>query len=219
MFFAFGGCRAAVHAPVVRVDREASLALPLRRAARSACSSAGGASPPARRVQRALGLDYGRRVVGLAVSTLGLAPRPLEGLPGVQAHEQLRLAADVLAVAQREACDAIVVGLPVTQAGSLRQRDTDSQQGRRCRNFAGNMAALAAPHAIPVFLADERGSTVEALEVLASSGAKRSLIAKVRGAAGAPACAWFSSRRRRRSGRAAQGQRSCCGYSGDILPE
>ena len=40
-------------------------------------------------------------------------------------------------------CHGIVVGLPVTQAGSLRQRDTDSQQGRRCRNFALNVAALA----------------------------------------------------------------------------
>ena len=136
-------------------------------------------SRPAHQVRRALGLDYGRRVVGLAVSTLGLAPRPLEGLPGPLAHEQLQLAAAVLAVAQREACDAIVLGLPVTLAGSLRRRSTDSQQGRRCRNFADNMAAVAAPHAIPVFLADERGSTLAARELLASSGSRRSTLSKV----------------------------------------
>ncbi|EFN52137.1 hypothetical protein CHLNCDRAFT_139266 [Chlorella variabilis] len=135
-------------------------------------------SRPAHQVRRALGLDYGRRVVGLAVSTLGLAPRPLEGLPGPLAHEQLQLAAAVLAVAQREACDAIVLGLPVTLAGSLRRRSTDSQQGRRCRNFADNMAAVAAPHAIPVFLADERGSTLAARRLLASSGSRRSTLSK-----------------------------------------
>lgn len=45
-----------------------------------------------------------------------------------------------------------MVGLPVTQQGSLRKRDTDSQQGRRCRNFALNVAALAEGAGLAVFL-------------------------------------------------------------------
>lgn len=149
-----------------------------------------GSGSPARQVQRALGLDYGRRVVGLAVSTLGLAPRPLEGLPGCGLDGQVALAAAVLEIARRESCDAVVVGLPVTQAGSLRKRDTDSQQGRRCRNFALNLAAAAEGPAggsggnggssIRVFLADERGSTLEARHVLASSGRRSSAFGKVR---------------------------------------
>jgi hypothetical protein len=39
-------------------------------------------SPPPPGPQRALGVDYGRRQVGLAISTLGLAPRPLPFLRG-----------------------------------------------------------------------------------------------------------------------------------------
>ncbi|KAI7836156.1 hypothetical protein COHA_009986 [Chlorella ohadii] len=169
-----------------------------------------GASPPpassqAQQVQRALGLDYGRRVVGLAVSTLGFAPRPLDGLPGCTVHEQMVLAASVLEIARREGCDAVVVGLPVTQRGDLRQRDTDSQQGRRCRNFAENLAAAAAAPAssgssssgsgssggslfksssgssrIRVFLADERGSTMQARQELAASGRRKAVVSKVK---------------------------------------
>ncbi len=163
-------------------------------------------SSPAHQVQRALGLDYGRRVVGLAVSTLGFAPRPLDGLPGCTVHEQMVLAASVLEIARREGCDAVVVGLPVTQRGDLRQRDTDSQQGRRCRNFAENLAAAAAAaptsssssssssgggstgslfksgggsSRIRVFLADERGSTMQARQELAASGRRKALVSKV----------------------------------------
>lgn len=157
-------------------------------------------SSPAHQVQRALGLDYGRRVVGLAVSTLGFAPRPLDGLPGCTVHEQMALAASVLEVARREGCDAIVVGLPVTTRGDLRQRDTDSQQGRRCRNFAHNLAAAAAaaPSSaggsssagslfkssgssgrIRVFLSNEQGSTMQARQELAASGRRKAVVSKV----------------------------------------
>lgn len=157
---------------------------------------------PAHQVQRALGLDYGRRVVGLAVSTLGFAPRPLDGLPGCTVHEQMALAATVLDIARREGCDAIVVGLPVTQRGDLRQRDTDSQQGRRCRNFAENLAAAAAAPSsnsaasgsggrnslfksgggsgkVRVFLANEQGSTMQARQELAASGRRKAVVSKV----------------------------------------
>lgn len=157
-------------------------------------------SSPAHQVQRALGLDYGRRVVGLAVSTLGFAPRPLDGLPGCTVYEQMSLAATVLDIARREGCDAIVVGLPVTQRGDLRQRDTDSQQGRRCRNFAENLAvAAAAPNSssaansggnslfksggssdrVLVFLANEQGSTMQARQELAASGRRKAVVSKV----------------------------------------
>ncbi|KAL4436633.1 hypothetical protein ABPG75_003772 [Micractinium tetrahymenae] len=117
--------------------------------------------------------------MGLAVSTLGLAPRPLRGLPGcASAADQLATAAAVLEVATRERCDAIVMGLPVTSTGSLWRRDTDSQQGRRCRNFASTLASLAGPRGLQVFLADERGSTLAARQVLEASGSRRSTFSK-----------------------------------------
>ncbi len=45
-----------------------------------------------------------------------------------------------------------MIGLPVTQRGSLRKPHTDSQQGRRCRNFALNVAALGQSAGMDVFL-------------------------------------------------------------------
>jgi hypothetical protein len=38
--------------------------------------------PPPPPPRRALGVDYGRKQIGLAVSTMGLAPRPLSNLRG-----------------------------------------------------------------------------------------------------------------------------------------
>jgi RNase H-fold protein (predicted Holliday junction resolvase) len=71
-------------------------------------------------------------------------------------------------------CDGVVVGLPVTQAGSLRNRASDSQQGRRCRNFAVAVAALAHVRGLEVLLVDERGTTQQALEAMrAASGRGR----------------------------------------------
>ncbi len=170
--------------PRPTVDRSLAGTLGQRRSSarlqQLVASSVSSEGRPVQQVQRALGLDYGRRVVGLAVSTLGLAPRPLEGVPGcASAADQLATASAVLEVAARERCDAIVVGLPVTSTGSLRRRETDSQQGRRCRNFASTLASLAEPRGLQVFLADERGSTLEARQFLEASGSRRSTFGKV----------------------------------------
>lgn len=67
-------------------------------------------------------------------------------------------------------CDAIVVGLPVTVSGSLHNRSSDSQQGRRCRNFADVVAILAEEHGLNVFLANETGSTMEAMYLMGTVG-------------------------------------------------
>jgi len=66
----------------------------------------------------------------------------------------------------------VVIGLPVTLAGSLRRRQTDSQQGRRCRNFADAVAAAASSTSLTVFLIDERGTTMEAENMLYASGGR-----------------------------------------------
>ena len=57
---------------------------------------------PARDVRRALGVDYGRRHIGVAVSTLGLAPRPLQFIRGGGIVELMRMAQDVVDVALSE---------------------------------------------------------------------------------------------------------------------
>lgn len=126
---------------------------------------------PAKDVRRALGVDYGRRHIGVAVSNLGLAPRPLQFIRGGGIVELMRMAQDVVDVAVAEQCDSIVIGLPVTLDGSLYKRATDSQQGRRCRNFAHTVFSLSEKHSLGVFLVDERGTSQEAgalLDILGS---------------------------------------------------
>ena len=63
-------------------------------------------------------------------------------------------------------CDGIIIGLPVTANGALHQRRTDSQQGRRCRNFADVVSMVANPKGIATFLANETGSTLDATELM-----------------------------------------------------
>jgi hypothetical protein len=58
--------------------------------------------PPRRLPSRALGVDYGRRLIGLAVSTMGLAPRPLPPIPGGRAGDVAELAKLVIQKAQSE---------------------------------------------------------------------------------------------------------------------
>jgi putative transcription antitermination factor YqgF len=131
---------------------------------------------PAKDVRRALGVDYGRVHIGVAVSNLGIAPRPLQFIRGGGIVELMRMANDVVDVAVAEQCDCIVVGLPVTSTGSLYKRATDSQQGRRCRNFAHTVFTVSEKHSIGVFLVDERGTSQEAgalLDILGGSGNKR----------------------------------------------
>ena len=54
--------------------------------------------------------------------------------------------------------------------GSIRRRQTDSQQGRRCRNFADAVAALTVGKNLTVYLADERGTTAEAAVLIGFLG-------------------------------------------------
>jgi len=70
----------------------------------------------------------------------------------------------------RAACDGIVIGLPVTLSGSLRKRSTDSQQGRRCRNFAEAVSALAHVRSLEVFVVNESGSSKEAMMTMSTMG-------------------------------------------------
>lgn len=61
----------------------------------------------------------------------------------------------------------------MTSQGSIRRRQTDSQQGRRCRNFADAVAALTVGRDLCVYLIDERGTTVEAEALIGYLGGGR----------------------------------------------
>lgn len=61
----------------------------------------------------------------------------------------------------------------MTQNGALRKRSSDSQQGRRCRNFAEAVAAFATRHDLTVVLTDESGTTMQAERLIFDSGNRR----------------------------------------------
>eukprot|EP00892_Ulva_mutabilis_P007675 jgi/Ulvmu1/527/UM001_0535.1 len=114
-----------------------------------------------------LGVDFAMQRSGLAVSTGGLAPRPLQVMK--MPYKHVDAAAEMVKVAKANACGTMVVGLPLTPGGSLEDRETDSQVGRRCRNFAQTLAMVAKPHDIRVYMVSERYSTMEAEELLIQS--------------------------------------------------
>eukprot|EP00191_Tetraselmis_sp_GSL018_P019280 CAMPEP_0177592582 /NCGR_PEP_ID=MMETSP0419_2-20121207/8642_1 /TAXON_ID=582737 /ORGANISM="Tetraselmis sp., Strain GSL018" /LENGTH=171 /DNA_ID=CAMNT_0019083469 /DNA_START=443 /DNA_END=958 /DNA_ORIENTATION=+ len=118
--------------------------------------------------RRALGVDYGRKFTGLAVSSGGFAPRELSPLRTPRSLQQL--AGEIVVIAERERVDCVIVGLPVTRRGLLNKPETDSQQGRRCRNLAFTLAAVAAssPTGLEILLCDETDSSTEAGALLGS---------------------------------------------------
>ncbi|GIW73348.1 MAG: putative pre-16S rRNA nuclease [Planctomycetota bacterium] len=118
-------------------------------------AAASGWPPP-----RTLGIDYGRKRLGLAVTDpLGIAAHPLPGLrhPG---ELPALLAALAEVIAERE-IEHLVVGLPLNMDG------TRGPMAREVERFA---AQLAEATGLPLELVDERLSTREADERLAAAG-------------------------------------------------
>lgn len=112
----------------------------------------GGGAGEGRPVARVLlGLDYGRKRIGIAVSTPLGTVHPRERLERTTAEEDMESLAELLRDAGAE---AIVIGLPHHMDGKT------SDMEREVREFA---AALAAVCGVPVFGADER-LTTEAAE-------------------------------------------------------
>ena len=111
---------------------------------------------------RALGIDYGERRIGLALSdATGLLASPWKqmGNDGNVGAAAQRLALEVNAlVAEPDGLDAIVIGLPRRLSGD------DNQQTPRVRILA---QLLAVETAVPVTLQDERLTSHEADEWLA----------------------------------------------------
>jgi putative holliday junction resolvase len=107
-------------------------------------------------LNRALaGLDLGTKTIGLAVSDLGwrLAnPRTV-----IRRTKFTRDAELLLATLEREKASGIVLGLPVNMDGS------EGPRAQATRAFARNIAALTD---LPIFLWDERLSTVAAERAL-----------------------------------------------------
>ena len=108
---------------------------------------------------RALGIDYGAKRIGLALSDPeGRVALPLQTL----ARKDDRSAArEIAAIARREEVGRLVVGEPVGLDG------TRGEAAERARRFADRLAALTG---LPVEMVNESLTSVEAAERLRAAG-------------------------------------------------
>ena len=111
---------------------------------------------------RILGIDYGERRIGLAVSDVtGTLARPLRTIapPGSTAARAAAVAGEVAALAsETDGLETVVVGLPRRLDGAA------DEQTARVLTF---VEALRRSVQLPVVLQDERLSSVEAEQRLA----------------------------------------------------
>lgn len=108
---------------------------------------------------RYLGVDYGTKRVGLALSdSLGLTARPLEVVPRAEVVDH------VIELVDREAVGVLVVGLPTGLSGD---EGASAEQARELG------AELAVATGVPVEYVDERFTSRMAEAALLESGMKR----------------------------------------------
>jgi putative Holliday junction resolvase len=111
---------------------------------------------------RVLGLDFGEKRIGVAVSDeLGFTSQGLETIARTTRARDLEAVRDA---ASRHSCGAIVVGLPRNMDGSL------GKAASAARRFADEVRRATG---LPVELVDERMTTLMANRALIEAGERR----------------------------------------------
>ena len=111
---------------------------------------------------RILGLDYGSKTVGVAVSDeLGITAQAVETIKRESEGKLRRTLARIEALISEYGAGSIVLGLP---------RNMDNSLGERAEKTMAFQERLAARTGLPVFLWDERLSTAEADRMLREAG-------------------------------------------------
>lgn len=108
-----------------------------------------------------LGIDYGQKRTGIAVSDSG--GRMAFPRKGLLMRGKDIFFSELLALAQAEAVEAFVVGLPLRSSGE------DSETTRQVRNMA---ARLGRRSTLPIYLMDESLSSLDAESRLREAGRK-----------------------------------------------
>jgi putative Holliday junction resolvase len=111
---------------------------------------------------RVLGLDYGSRRIGVAVSDpLGITAQPL---PALHREGDRKDIAGIARLVSGLGVDSVVVGLPLLMNGD------EGPQAVRARAFGG---MLSAELSLPVTMWDERLTTAQSERHLIDSGVRR----------------------------------------------
>ena len=114
---------------------------------------------------RILGLDYGTKTVGVAVSDeLGLTAQPLETIKRKDENKLRRTYARIEELVREYGAETIVLGFPKNMNNTIGER------GDAAIDF---LDALVRRINIPVILWDERLTTVASERVLMESGVRR----------------------------------------------
>lgn len=111
---------------------------------------------------RILGLDYGTKTVGAAVTdTLGITVQPLETITRDSDSKIRPTLRRIEEIIESLGVEEIVLGLPLNMDGS------EGERAMRSRQFAD---VIERRTGLPVHLLDERLTTVEAEEILGACG-------------------------------------------------
>ena len=114
---------------------------------------------------RILGLDYGSKTVGVAVTDgLGLTAVSLETITREKENHLRQTYRRIAELVSEYEAETVVVGLPVNMDGS------EGERAALAREFA---IELTKRIGVRTVMQDERLSTVEAAELLALTGRKR----------------------------------------------
>ena len=114
---------------------------------------------------RILGLDYGSKTVGVAVSDpLGITAQPLLTIERKQEDKLRQTLAKIEALAAEDGADRLVLGLP---------KNLNNTLGERAEKTLAFRDMLVRRTGLPVILWDERLTTVAAERVLIEEGVRR----------------------------------------------
>ncbi|SDZ79708.1 putative holliday junction resolvase [Oribacterium sp. KHPX15] len=115
---------------------------------------------------RILGLDYGSKTVGVAMTDpMGITVQPFKTILRDRESKLRKTLSEIQKIVSDYDVEKIVVGLP------LNMDDTEGERALRTRDF---VEMLKLRVTVPVEFTDERLTTMEAAEILDESGIKRS---------------------------------------------
>lgn len=120
---------------------------------------------------RILGLDYGSKTVGVAMTdALGMTVQPYKTIQRDRESKLRQTLSEIAEIVEQYQIEKIVMGLP------LNMDDTEGDRAAKTRNFAEKLKLRVA---VPIEFTDERLTTMEAEEILDQSGIPRSEQKKV----------------------------------------
>ena len=114
---------------------------------------------------RILGLDYGSRTVGVAISdVMGWTAQSLETISRKEENKLRKTLARIEALVKEYEVEKIVLGYP---------KHMNNEEGDRCAKTESFKEMLERRTGLPVILQDERMSTVSAERILMEGGVRR----------------------------------------------